>query len=304
MYKFSLLIAKFQEHMRAKDYSNRTIKDYGIQLKFFLKYLITREIRRINDIDKEITGSYQLSLVSQEKPLSLETQYSRLVSLKSFFKYLACTNQILYDPSTDIELPKRKKNLPKDIMTKKEIMRILNQPDPDTALGLRDKAILELLYSTGIRNQELRQLTVYDIDTTNNYARINQGKGKKDRVVPLGEIAANYIEEYIRYARPKLLKEQQANILFITRSGKAIDHSSLIRKIKKYAKYAKINKHITPHSFRHTCATHLLKNNAALRHIQELLGHKSIETTQIYTQVEISDLKRAHKKYHPRERGD
>ncbi|MBU1043417.1 MAG: phage integrase N-terminal SAM-like domain-containing protein, partial [Candidatus Omnitrophica bacterium] len=174
MRTFNFLTAKFQEYMRSKDYSKRTVKDYGYQLNFFGRFLTTAGINKINDITKEIISNYQMSLLTQEKSISLETQYSRIVSVKSFFHYLAKTNQVLYDPTADIELPKRKKNIPKDIMTKKEIMKILSQPNPDTAVGLRDKAILELLYSTGIRNQEIRQLIVYDIDTTNNYVRITQ----------------------------------------------------------------------------------------------------------------------------------
>ena len=189
-------------------------------------------------------------------------------------------------------------------MSKKEILKILNQPDPDNVLGLRDKAILELLYSTGIRNQELRNLCIYDIDIANNYLRVTRGKGKKDRVIPLGEIAATYVEEYLNHSRPKLLNKKETNILFLTKHGRAMKNNGLIETIKKYAVKAKLEKHITPHSFRHTCATHLLKNNASLRHIQELLGHASIESTQIYTRVDISDLKRAHKRYHPRERGE
>jgi len=303
MHTFNLLIAKFKEYMRSKGFSPRTIKDYPSQLNFFIRYLESCNIMQLNQITKEVILNYQMSLLTQDKPISLETQYARLVVVKSFFRYLVKTNQILYDPASDLELPKRKKNLPRDIMTKKEVFRLLNQPNPDTPLGLRDKAILELLYSTGIRNQELRQLNVYDVDTTNNDARINQGKGKKDRIVPLGEIAASYIEEYIKYARGKLLNNKETNILFISKNGLPINHSNLIWIIKKYVKHAKIKKHITPHSLRHTCATHLLKNKASLRHIQKLLGHASIETTQIYTQLELSDLKKAHKMYHPRERG-
>lgn len=299
---FNLSIAKFQEYMKAQDFSGRTIKDYSIQLNFFIKFLESSQINHLNQITKEVISNYQLSLLTQDKPLSLETQYARLVPVKSFFRYLAKTNQVLYDPASDLELPRRKKNLPKDIMTKKEVFRLLNQPNPDTLLGLRDKAILELLYSTGIRNQELRQLTIYDVDTTNCDLRVNQGKGRKDRVIPLGEIAANYVEEYIKYSRPKLLSRQETNTLFLTKHGKAINHSNLIWLIKKYVKCAKIQKHITPHSLRHTCATHLLKNKASLRHIQELLGHASIETTQVYTQLDLTDLKKAHKLYHPRER--
>ncbi|MBI4846816.1 MAG: tyrosine-type recombinase/integrase [Candidatus Omnitrophica bacterium] len=248
------------------------------------------------------------------------------MALRSFFRYLAKSNQILYDPAVELELPKTRKNIPRDIMSKKEILKILNQPDPDNVLGSRDKAILELLYSTGIRNQELRNLCIYDIDIANNYLRVTRGKGKKDRVIPLGEIAATYVEEYLNHSRPKLLSpvrskspkvhaapmtgtsngvnKEETNILFLTKHGRTMKNNGLIETIKKYAAKAKLEKHITPHSFRHTCATHLLKNNASLRHIQELLGHASIESTQIYTRVDISDLKRAHKRYHPRERGE
>ena len=240
----------------------------------------------------------------QEEPRSLQTQRGRLVALRSFFRYLVKSSQILYDPATELELPKTRKNIPRDIMSKKEILKILNQPDPDNVLGLRDKAILELLYSTGIRNQELRNLCIYDIDIANNYLRVTRGKGKKDRVIPLGEIAATYVEEYLNHSRPKLLNKEETNILFLTKHGRTMKNNGLIETIKKYAAKAKLEKHITPHSFRHTCATHLLKNNASLRHIQELLGHASIESTQIYTRVDISDLKRAHKRYHPRERGE
>lgn len=302
MSTLNLSVAKFQEYMQAQDFSPRTIKDYSLQLNFFIKFLGLSQITQLNQITKETISNYQLWLLTQDKPLSLETQYARLVPVKSFFRYLAKTNQVLYDPASDLELPRRKKNLPKDILTKKEVFKLLNQPNPDTALGLRDKAILELLYSTGIRNQELRNLTLYDVDTTNCDLRVNLGKGKKDRLVPLGEIAANYIEEYIKYSRPKLLNKRETNLLFLTKNGLPINHANLIWLIKKYVKKAKINKHITPHSLRHTCATHLLKNKASLRHIQELLGHSSIETTQVYTQLDLSDLKKAHKLYHPRER--
>lgn len=303
MHTFNLLVAKFKEYMRSKDFSPRTIETYSYHLRFFVKYLESCEISQLGQIKKEVILDYQMSLLTQDKPISLETQGARLVAVKSFFRYLVRGNQALYDPTTELEMPKRKKNLPRDIMTKKEVFRLLNQPNIDTPLGLRDKAILELLYSTAIRNEELRRLTIFDVDTTNHDLRINQGKGKKDRVVPVGEVASSYVEEYIKYARGKLLNNKETNLLFITINGLPINHSNLIWIIKKYTKRAKIKKHITPHSLRHTCATHLLKNKASLRHIQQLLGHASIETTQIYTQLELSDLKKAHRMYHPRERG-
>lgn len=236
------------------------------------------------------------------KPLSLETQYARITPLKSFFRFLLKSNYILYDPTQEIELPKRKKNLPKDIMTKKEVFRLLSKPDPDTPLGLRDRAIMEVLYSTGIRSSELRTLTVYDIDYLNGDLRVVKGKNAKDRVIPIGEIAGNYVEEYIKHARPELTQDSGEKTLFLTKNGRPINHSNLIWIIKKYVKKAKLKKNITTHSFRHTCATHLLKNRAPIRHIQEILGHYSLETTQIYTRVEVSDLKKVHARCHPREK--
>ncbi len=313
--KLKLLIVKFKEYMEMENFSPRTIGDYINQLKFFIEYVQTTEIEEITQIDKETIHKYQMYLYSYQKAcpdrsqgnsksLSLETQYARLVPVKSLFRFLVNRGYFLYDPTTSLELPKRKRNLPKGIMTKKEIFKILSQPDPDSILGLRDKAILELLYSTGIRNSELRNLTIYDIDTVHHELRINQGKGRKDRIIPLGEIASKYVETYGQVSRPLILEEKQQiqNLLFVSKKGKKITTANLIWMIQKYVKKAKLTKHITTHSFRHTCATHMLRGKSNLRYIQELLGHSSIATTQIYTQVEVSDLKREHRRSHPREK--
>ncbi len=303
--KLNLLVAKFQEYMDSQGFSDRTIKDYGYQLKFFLDYLEEVDIEDITQVTKETMHNYQMYLYSSErkgKPLSLETQFARIVPVKSFFRFLLKNNLILYDPTQEIELPKRRKNLPSNIMTKKEVFKLLSKPDPDNPLGLRDRAILEVLYSTGIRNSELRNLTIYDVDFTNGDLRVVKGKNAKDRVVPLGEIAGSYVEEYIRNGRPHLTQGPGEKTLFLTKNGKRINHSNLIWMIKKYVKKAKIDKPITTHSFRHTMATHLLKNRAPIRHIQEILGHSSLETTQIYTKVEVTDLKKVHSRCHPRER--
>lgn len=312
--KLKLLILKFKEYMEMENFSERTINDYVYQLKYFLEYLIDKDIETILDINREIVYCYQMYLYNyrkDKKPLSLETQYSRLVPLKSFYRYLAKQKYIVNDPTIDLELPKRKKNLPSGIMTEKEINKILNQPNPDLILGIRDKAILELLYSSAIRNTELRKLTIYDIEMTDNQIRINQGKGRKDRIIPLGEIAIKYIERYLRESRPKLLEgfeptkrikePEKQKLLFISKNGRQLTMASLITIITKYVRLAGIKKHITPHSFRHTCATHMLKRKAGLRYIQELLGHGSIATTQVYTHIELNDLKKEHKRTHPRE---
>lgn len=304
--QLKLLLARFKEHLEMENYSAKTISDYLNQLQFFLRYLQKANMEELSQIDKENIHQYQLYLYNNQakgKSLSLETQYARLVPLKTFFRWLVKRGYFLYDPTTQLELPKRKKNLPKGIMTRIEINRILAQPDPETSLGLRDKAILELLYSTGIRNSELRNLTIYDVDTNHGELRINQGKGRKDRIIPLGEIAAKYLETYLQNSRPKLVKEKKEhNLLFVSKNGQKLTLANLLWLIAKYTNQAKITKHITAHSFRHTCATHMLRGKSNLRYIQELLGHSSIATTQIYTRVEVSDLKREHKRCHPREK--
>lgn len=289
-----------------ENYSAKTISDYLNQLQFFLRYLQNANLEELSQIDKEAIHQYQLYLYNNQakgKSLSLETQYARLVPLKTFFRWLVKRGYFLYDPTTQLELPKRKKNLPKGIMTRKEINRILCQPDADNPLGLRDKAILELLYSTGIRNSELRSLTIYDADTSHGELRINQGKGRKDRIIPLGEIAAKYLETYLQNSRTELVKgKKENNLLFVSKNGQKITLANLLWLIEKYVQQARITKHITAHSFRHTCATHMLRGKSNIRYIQELLGHSSIATTQIYTRVEVSDLKREHKRCHPREK--
>jgi integrase/recombinase XerD len=312
--KLKLLMVRFKEYMELSNYSARTIGDYLSQLQYFVRYIEASVLEDITQIDKETIYRYQMHLYNyknKEKPLSLETQSARMVAVKSFFRFLVKRGYYLYDPACDIELPKRKKNLPAGIMSRKEVYKVLNQPNADTSLGLRDKAIIEVLYSTGIRNSELRELHLYDADTANGELRITQGKGKKDRVVPLGDIASKYVEEYVKEGRSRLLEyarqvlkkkqDEPPPFLFISKGGKKITAANLRTMIKKYVKRAGLTKEVTTHSFRHTCATHLLKEGAGIRHIQALLGHSCITTTQRYTHVEVSDLKKAHRKCHPRE---
>lgn len=302
--KLKLLIAEFREALRMDNYSPRTVDDYPSQLKLFVQYLESTSLEDFNQIDREALHQYQMYLYGLEKkgkPLTLQAQSSRLAPVKAFFRYLAKKDYFLYDPAASLELPGERRSLPRGIMSKKEISRILIQPDPETALGLRDKAILELLYSTGIRNTELRNLTIYDVNISHGELRINQGKGGKDRVVPIGEIAGQYLQTYLKEARPKLVKEE-TNILFVSVNGKQLSRYILSWLVGKYGRKAGIDRRITPHIFRHTCATHMLRGRSNLRYIQELLGHSSIATTQIYTKVEVSDLKKEHKRCHPRER--
>jgi len=167
---------------------------------------------------------------------------------------------------------------------------------------LPDRAIIEVFYSTGIRRNELINLEISDVDYHEGFVRINSGKGNKDRVVPIGKIACRYIENYVKGVRPMLVKDPRDNHLFLTINGTKISENRVWQLVKTYSRKTKIKKNITTHTFRHTCATLMLKNKANIRHIQELLGHSSLDSTQVYTSVTITDLKEVHSKCHPREK--
>jgi integrase/recombinase XerD len=225
--------------------------------------------------------------------------------VRSFFRYLVKSDVLLYDPAASLELPKRKGILPRSVLSKKEMARLLAAPDATTPLGLRDRAMLEVLYSTGIRNAELRALQLYDLDLDRGLLRINDGKNAKDRVVPLGEVACAFLREYLAEARPKLLSVRggagEAKV-FLSKNGRPLLPLGVIVPIHKHAKAAGIERPVTPHTLRHTFATHLLAGRADIRHIQAMLGHTSVATTQIYTRVEVTDLKAVHHRCHPREK--
>jgi integrase/recombinase XerD len=304
MDKLDFLVLKFTEHLKVCEYSDRSIPDYIRNTKFFIDFLRDLKIENIAEADRRVLADYQAKIyldTYKGKPLTSATQKNRLTAVRTFFRYLLKTGQVLYDPSSDITMPKRPKLLPKNILTKKEIGELLSAPNLETHLGVRDRAILETFYSTGIRVSELCNLTLNDININEGELRVNKGKGQKDRVVPLGELACDYIEFYLRDARSKLTDSNQ-EILFVTKSGRKFRSTTLSYLISRYGKRSGISKSTSPHVLRHSCATHLLKGKADIRHIQQILGHSSIETTQRYTRVEITDLKQVLKRCHPRER--
>jgi len=299
--KIDLILEKYTRYLDSKGFSPRTRKSYRGNIMFLIEYLKTKEIKDLIETDKYHLQGYQEHLYS-ETDLSLASQQVRLCSVINFFKYLDRMGLLLYNPAASIELPKRGTSLPKKILNEKEIKKLLNTPDTDTSLGLRDRAILEVFYSTGIRNSELRNLELYDIDHDRKQITIREGKGGKDRVLPIGEIALIYIREYMERARPEFIRHE-TKTLFISRRGKKLTDDIIPWIVQKYAKRAKLNETIGAHTIRHSFATHLLKRGAPIRYIQEMLGHESLDTTQRYTKVEITDLKKIHKKTHPRERG-
>jgi len=309
--QFELLLARFLERMRVLGWSPRTLDSYRSQIGVFFSYLDAEtDLEELTAIGPDTLHAYQTWLYGYEnekgRRLAIATQAARISSLRSFFRHLVKEDILLHDPAAQLAVPKRKGILPRSVLSKHEVSRLLSAPDVGTPLGLRDRAIIEILYSTGIRNAELRALRIYDLDFERGFLRVNEGKNAKDRVVPMGEDASAWLREYLSDARPKLLATRSdaatETIVFLSKSGRPLLPLGVIYPIRKYAKRAGIERAITPHSFRHTFATHLLAGRADIRHIQAMLGHASVATTQIYTRVEVTDLKAVHRRCHPRER--
>jgi len=303
--KISDYLERFKEYMVVKQFTDRTIGTYLNYVCLFEKYLKQKDIGRIEDITRSVIDQYQIDLTTKnrytKRNFSIATQQSRLVTLITFFRFLNKKGHIDVNPASHIELPKISKRPPSNYLSFKEVLKLLRAADTKDLLGLRDRAILELLYSVGLRNSELRGLAVYDIDFTNETIRIF-GKGRKERIVPIGKVALDYIQEYMEKSRPFLLKRNKpTDILFLSKRSSKMDIGTLPDIVNRYRIKTDITKKVGAHTFRHSFATHLLMRGMDLRSLQELLGHNSIETTQIYTHVTLKSLKDVYYKTHPRE---
>jgi integrase/recombinase XerD len=219
--------------------------------------------------------------------------------VRAFFKWCAKQNHLLYNPASEIELPRLEHRLPKHVLTKTEVEQVLAQPDTSEAMGLRDRAMLETFYSTGMRRSELLALSVFDIDRERGTIMIRQGKGKKDRMIPIGERAIGWIDRYQTQVRPELVIERGNGTLFLTQAGEAFTPDRLTQLVRGYVNAADTGKSGSCHLLRHTMATLMLENGADIRYIQAMLGHAELSTTQIYTQVSIRKLKEIHTATHP-----
>lgn len=306
--RIRVLVAQFNQDRKMEGYARVSQVKIDWGLSYFYEFLKTRDESTLQNITSDTLHKYQIHLFNligrTGKPLGLASQMDVLVSLRVFFRWLVRRGHVLSDPTTAMALPKQKEPLPKSVMTRREMERVLNTPNVDTPLGLRNRAILELMYSTGLRNMEVRHLKLYDVNTAEGEVHVWGGKGGVDRVVPLGEIAAKYVDLYVKEARSTFVGwGKDCGYLFLGRTGHPLDSTTVNKHIVQCAGgRAGLKKHITAHGFRHTCATHLLKGHASLRHIQRLLGHKSLDSTQVYLRMEVGDLKRELKRCHPRER--
>lgn len=291
------------EWMRVTNYSEHTVTTREAYLGYFIEWCDARSLKRPQEITRPILERYQRFLYYHRKdngePLSFRTQHARLVPVRAYFKWLAKNHHILYNPASEIELPKLEKRLPKHVLNQSEAEQVINLADVTTALGLRDRAILETLYSTGIRRLELIHLKLYDLDAERGTVMVRQGKGKKDRMIPIGDRAIAWIEKYLHTARPELITGVDEGVLFLTNLGEAFTPCRLTQLVGNYVNRADLGKTGSCHLFRHTMATLMLEHGADIRYIQEMLGHVKIDTTQIYTQVSIRKLKQIHTATHP-----
>ncbi len=292
-------INNFIDYLRIeRNYSKNTIGSYLIDISDFKDFLFNMngKLPTLDDIDYLIIRSYLANL--QGRQLARSTILRKLSSLRSFFKYLYKRGYIKVDPTSNLSSPKLQRKLP-DFLELFEIESLLSAPDTNTAIGLRDKAIMELLYSTGMRVGELLSLNLEDLDITNAIVKV-RGKGRKERIIPVGRTAIDAIRHYLE-VRHELSSGKHSQALFLSERGNRMPGSiSVRRRIEKYAKEAGIKKKITPHTLRHTFATHMLNAGADLRSVQEMLGHVNLSTTQIYTHLTTERLKKVYEKAHPR----
>jgi integrase/recombinase XerD len=290
------------EWMLTHGYSADTVRARRIALRRFIGWCAERQLDDPCAITAPILERYQRHLFYYRKadgtPLTLGSQHGCLAPLKTFFKWLTREHHIASNPASELQLPKQPKRLPRTLLAVQDIDAILHEAEPTTPAGLRDRAMLELLYATGLRRMEVPALARYDVDLNRRLVFVREGKGRRDRVVPLGERAAAWLEKYLIDARPQLLAAE-TDALFVSDYGEAITPAWLADKVKRYMAFAGIDKPGATHLFRHACATHMLENGADIRYIQEMLGHANLATTEIYTHVSIDKLQKIHAATHP-----
>lgn len=296
-------VQAYLQWMQIKNYSDKTIINREFYLFWFLEWCGQRGLIRPSEITKPILERFQRYLFHYRKkngdPLTFRSQYNRLVAIRAWFKWLARQNHILYNPASEIELPKLESRLPKAVLSEGEAENVLNQPDISEPMGIRDRSILETLYSTGIRRMELININVQDVDAERGTLIVRQGKGKRDRMIPIGERALQWIDKYLSDVRPELSCGRDGGTLFLSRYGEAFGPNALTSLVRNYIDKANIGKRGSCHLFRHTMATLMLEHGADIRFIQAMLGHVKLDTTQIYTQVSIKKLKEVHTLTHP-----
>lgn len=296
-------VGEFCEWLRIRAYSPHTIAGYEGRLLAFAEWAAERGVTRPGEVTQPMLEAFQRSLFYRRKPdgspLGSRSQMSYLVAVRALFRWLARSRRILFDPASSLELPRLRRVLPRGVLDVAEVEAVLAQPDLTTPEGLRDRAVMETLYSTAMRGQEAAGLGIYDVDFGRGTAHIRAGKGARERMVPIGERALAWVDRYLLDARPALAVAPDAGTLFVTNRGRPFTAKRLGNRVRPHVDAAGVTKPGACHLFRHTAATLMLEGGADLRYVQELLGHADISTTTIYTRVSIRQLKAVHTACHP-----
>lgn len=301
---FAALRNRYIEYLRIRNYADRTVDNRRGYLNRFIIWCEERGLLRPEQITKQILELYQRHLYVYRDPrsgkkLSFRTQSVRLVQLRGFFSWLCKRDLLPANPASDLDLPRPEQRLPKYILNPRDVEVILAQPDVSTESGLRDRTMLETFYSTGIRRSELAHLKIHDIDYDRRTLIVRQGKGKKDRLIPIGERALSWINKYTEDIRPAFSCARSDEALFLSNLGESFSPMRLTQLVRNYIQSADIGKSGSCHLLRHALATHMHENGADIRYIQEILGHAKLETTQVYTHVSIRQLQEVYERTHP-----
>lgn len=302
MLNLALWQERWAESLKLGGRSPRTLEAYTHELKPLFDFLGSWQIRSLAEVTRAHLEGYRHYLFEHEPPLKLSTQSHRLTAVKSFFVFLYRQEYLATNPANQLASIRVPRQYLRPILSEEEVTRLIESLPAESVLGLRDRAILEVLYSTGIRNSELRGLKLTDLDVARSQIRVLHGKGGRSRVLPLGQQALEWTLRYIEHSRPRLLSHANDDgTLFLSQRHKKMDREALTDIVVRAGELAGIDRRVTPHMLRHSVATQMLARQAGIRHIQQLLGHQSLDSTQVYARVDISQLQRMHQRFHPRE---
>jgi len=292
----------FLESLRVRSAAPATVESRAATVDQLLRFLMETEVRDVRAVTRETLRGFQIWL--QKKSYSPWTLACRVEGVRRFFEFLEKTDAVLVNPASALVTPRIGARLPRQVLTPSQVQRLLDAPDPQTKLGLRDRALLEMFYSTGLRCGEMTRLALHDVDVKNGFARVLKGKGGKDRVVPIGRKAADCVAEYLKHVRAewsKTQRDERALWLSVYAPHGPLKNQAVAVIVKGYLRACGIARG-RAHLWRHTCATHLVSSGANIAYVQRLLGHKSLTTTQRYTRVAVPEVRRTHRRSHPRAR--
>jgi len=291
-------ITSLLAHLRLSDYSPATLRVYGDQLKPFAAWLAAQQLHDLRQVTRSHILTYQLHVRGES--IARETQALRLRAVKRLYQHLINEGRLIVDPTEGVQEVSRRQVLPRAVLSVAEMKRLLEAPDTKTPLGVRGRAVLEVFYATAARIGELVMVGVNDVDLGTQTLHIQHAKGGTPRCVPLGQHAVHWLTVYLNEVRPRLVKLRPfERSLFVAVGGRALCKTQMRALLRECRTIANVRKTVTPHVLRHSCATHLLRAGANLRAIQELLGHRLLATTVLYTRVAPMDVKASHERYHP-----